>query len=160
MTQTAFERAAEKRRIIAVVSKNLDREALQCYHLNDAQLYSSYLRAIEFPSNVVVEHEGFVFWGNQETPYVLRIHVFSSTKTSNIMKCARVLTERLFNEHPFIKIYGVTPNKKFHALALKAGWKDDGILSKSFLKSEGTIIDQYIFSAYREDYVSSKVIIL
>lgn len=152
-----FEREAEKKRIIRVVSKNLDKEALQCYHLNDAQLYTSYINALNYGSNVVVEDNGLVFWGMMETPYLLRIHVFSSKFNYSIVEGSARLTKRLFEMIPLIKIYGTTPNKGFIALAKKAGWKEDGVLSKSFLKADGTIIDQFMFSAYREDFVSTKV---
>lgn len=144
-------------KILRIVQNNLDQEALQCYSMSPEQMFELYKQTLMNDSAIVVEHGGYVIWGNLESTYVLRIHIFSDQKNFGVVNSLRILTTQLFEKYPFIKIYGVTPNKGFVRMSQRAGWKPDGKLSKSFITGKGDIIDQYVLSAYREDYVDKEV---
>jgi hypothetical protein len=144
-------------RILEIVKNNMDQEALQCWSISPDQMFQRYAQSLQMGGVLAVEAGGYVIWGNFESSYVLRIHIFSDQKSFGVVDSLRTLTRHLFYHYPLIKIYGVTPNRGFVKMSARAGWKHDGMLPKSFITNEGILKDQYILSAYREDYVTTKI---
>lgn len=146
-----------KDRIFNIVKKNLSVESGQSFMISKKELFEHIVDLIEAPSTITKEKYGFVMIYVPENPYLLKVHLFSDCKLYDVVKAAKEITVEVFNESHAIKLYGITSSKGIVHGSSRSGWKLEGTLTKSYICSDGTLKDQYIMAACRENYVSTKV---
>lgn len=147
----------DKDKILKIVKKNVSVETAQSFLYTKEQIFNSIVELIEDPATIVKEKYGFVMMYVPETPYLYKVHLFSDCKMYDVVRGAREITVEMFNETHAVKLYGITSSKGITHGSSRSGWKLEGTLTKSYMCANGTLKDQYIMAACREDYVSSKV---
>lgn len=140
--------------IYSIIHDKIDPWIMQCPHKSKDDIFVDMLKDMENNMSFPLEKDDMVFYMMPETPWLAKLHVFSNTKTATqAIKSARFLTAYMFdNVKTLNKIYGITPHQKFLRMIHKIGWKQEGVLSKSYLTENGDMVDQYIFGVTREEY--------
>lgn len=142
--------------ILDIIKHNIEYnpDALQCYSQSKAQMVSVYQDLI-LNNKAIFEYEnGLVFLFQPFSNYMTQIHLFSYSFTEFVSN-AKALTTKVFNKYNYVKLFGISDNKRFITVSKKTGWKLEGNLTNSHVKRDGSLTDQFILSSYRFDYVTS-----
>jgi len=149
---------SEQHHVLSIIKNNVfyNPDALQCYSMNNEQILNVY-KDILVNRKMLYEYEdGLLFLFQPFSNYMCQIHLFSTSQTQFVTN-AKKLTSKLFSKHPFLKIFGITSNKRFIKVSHeKTGWKHEGTLTNSSLNREGQFQDQYILSAFKLDFLDDK----
>ena len=100
-----------------------------------------------------------IFYTIPETKWLYRIHLFSQYEGSlnQLYEDGRYLTNYLFDNYSDLqKLYGITPHVGMQRVGPKIGWKLEGVLSKSHMKKNMTLVDQRVFGVTREENLSQR----
>lgn len=104
-----------------------------------------------------VEKDGFVAMFNADNRYLCKIHVFSECKSYKIVSSLKHIISHMFEITEFQKFYGMFENKKLGSLAVKAGWKYEGELTKSCMAQSNEMKSLYIYGIARSDFIKSNI---
>lgn len=98
------------------------------------------------------EKNGLMFYIKPENIWLYRVHMFSKTKSlTKTIENSVHITDHLFDTCKDLqKIYGLNPFKGFTRMIHRAGWQNEGVLTKSLMTKEGVMIDQYVYGITRE----------
>jgi len=145
-------------RILEIVWQDLNVEAVQTPSRTRQEIFNKIVSDLKEKRSFAVHKSDVVFYITPDSPWVARLHIF--TVNDNVFLRQRFnagteLTRYIFRNTTLEKIYGVTANKNFLALAKYAKWKpgQEGILTKSYKTSDGNLVDQYIISVNRSEFM-------
>ena len=144
--------------ILEIIWEDLSTEAAQQPGRTKQEIFNKIASDLKAKRSFVVQKSDVVFYALPDSPWVARLHIFTSSKNHfirNRIAAGEELTRYIFRNTPLEKLYGVTANKKFLALAKYAKWKPghEGILSKSYRTVEGDLIDQYVISVNKSEFM-------
>lgn len=145
-------------RILDIIWKDLDVEAAQMPSRTKQEIFNKICADLKAKTTFAIHKSDVVFYAVPDSPWVARLHVFTVDEGVYIrerFKAGTDLTKFIFRNTKIEKIYGVTANKKFLALAKHAKWKpgQEGILTKSYKTNDGELIDQYLISVNRSEFM-------
>ena len=145
-------------KILEIIWEDLSIEAAQQPGRSKQEIFNKIATDLSAKRSFVVQKSDVVFYAIPDSPWVARVHLFTSSKNyfiRNRIEAGEELTRYIFRNTPLEKLYGVTSNKKFLALAKYAKWKPghEGVLSKSYKTVEGDMIDQYVISVNRSEFM-------
>jgi hypothetical protein len=140
--------------IYEIIHAKIDPWIMQCPHKTKDEIFIDMLRDMDNNITFPLEKDDMVFYMMPETPWLAKLNVFSDTKNAKqALTSAIYLTDYMFeNMKTLRKIYGISPHKKFVRMINKIGWKQEGVLSESFLDKNGDMVDQYVFGVTRDEF--------
>jgi hypothetical protein len=145
-------------RILDIIWKDLDVEAAQMPGRTNQEIFNKICADLKAKTTFAIHKSDVVFYAEPDSPWVARLHVFTVDEGvfgRERLNAAAELTRFMFRNTKLEKIYGVTANRKFIAMAKYSKWKpgQEGILTKSYKNNDGQLIDQYLISVNRSDFM-------
>jgi hypothetical protein len=145
-------------RIAEIIYNDLHEEAFQVPGLTKDQIFTKITNDLKNRSTFALIKDDVVFHCSPDSSHVVRLNLF--TINDGVfgrarLKAATELTKYIFTNTPYIKIYGVTANKKFLAMAKYTKWLpgQEGVISKSYVTNDGKLIDQYVIGVNKEEFM-------
>jgi hypothetical protein len=145
-----------KKYIYDILYEKIDPWTAQCPHKTKDQIFETMLSDMDKNLAFPAEKDGMIFYIMPETPWLARLHLYSATKTvKQTISAGKYLTSFMFDSIKTLeKIYGITPHQKFVRVAHKFGWRQEGVLSRSYLTRDEKLVDQYMFGITRPEYAN------
>jgi len=145
-------------RILDIIWKDLDEEAAQMPSRTKQEIFNKICSDLKAKTTFAIHKSDVVFYVEPDSPWVARIHIFTVDEGvfgRERLKAAAELTSFIFRNTKFEKLYGVTANKKFILMAKYSKWKpgQEGILTKSYKTKDGQLIDQYLISVNKSEFM-------
>lgn len=145
-------------RIGEIIYEDIDEESVQINGVNKNQIFRKIISDLEKKTTFAFLKDDVVFHCTPDSDYVIRLNLFTVNEGvfgRKRLKAATELTKYIFTNTPYIKIYGVTANKKFLAMAKYTKWLpgQEGIVSKSYMTKDGQLIDQYLIGVNKEEFM-------
>jgi|688.fasta_scaffold442477_3 hypothetical protein len=145
-------------RILDIIWKDLDVEAAQMPSRTKQEIFNKICSDLKAKTTFAIHKSDVVFLVIPDSPWVARLHIFTVDEGVNMrerMKAGKELTAFIFRNTKIEKVYGVTANKKFITMGKYAGWKpgQEGVLSKSYHTNDGKLIDQFIVSVNKSEFM-------
>jgi hypothetical protein len=145
-------------RIGEIIYNDLHEESFQISGLTKDQIFQKIVTDMKQRKTFAFIKDDVVFHCSPDSEYVIRLNLFTINDGvfgRTRLKAATELTKHIFTNTPYIKIYGVTANKKFLAMAKYTRWLpgQEGIISKSYMTKDGQLIDQYLIGVNKEDFM-------
>ena len=96
-----------------------------------------------------------VFLFERDTEHLAKMHLFSNSKTGlkkRFYVSGQKVIKHFFDITKINKVWGMSPDERFAKVVGKSGfWKNEGVLTESYLNKNGEYVDQYIFGVTRKD---------
>jgi hypothetical protein len=145
-------------RIGEIIYEDIDEEAVQVNGVNKNQIFRKIITDLEKKNTFAFLKDDVVFHCTPDSDYVVRLNLFTVNEGifgRKRLRAATELTKYIFTNTPYVKIYGVTANEKFLAMAKYTKWLpgQEGIVSKSYMTKDGRLIDQYLIGVNKEDFM-------
>ena len=146
------------RRIAEVIYHDIHEESFQIGEISKDKIYDKITKDLKNRETFALIKDDVVFHCSPESAYVVRLNLFTVNDGvfgRTRLRAATELTKYIFTNTPFIKIYGVTANDKFLAMAKYTKWLpgQEGIITKSYMTNDGQLIDQYLIGVNKEDFM-------
>lgn len=128
---------------------------MQVPHQQKDHIFQDMVHDLENGYSLALERNGVVFYFVPENEWLYRMHLFSKAQDLKLaIEGSLYLTNQIFDLMPKLqKVYGITPHKGLLRVSEKYGWKYEGILTQSFMTSDGALKDQYIFGVTRSENI-------
>lgn len=134
-----------------IIYEQIDPWTFQSPEKTKDEIFNEILDDIRSGRSIPLEKDSFILYIVPETRWLARVHMFSKSENHvKSMQAFQFLTNLVFDNSKVQKLYGINHFKIVTKIVPKIGWKNEGILSKSFMTKEGNLIDQYIFGVTRE----------
>jgi hypothetical protein len=100
-----------------------------------------------------LEDKGVVMLFEMENRFLAQMHLFASgdVKYSDWTSGGLGILKHVFDKTEIRKIYGKFTDRKILSLALRGGFKKEGVLSKAHMIQSGDMIDYYIAGITKEE---------
>lgn len=134
-----------------IIYDNIDPVAMQSPDATKDEIFDTIIKGLEANLSFALTKNDVVMVFVPEGVALLKMHFFSNNKGFSIVDANLHMCNYVFRNSNYQKIYGVTANKKMVKYAIRARWKHEGTLTKSFLDANGNLVDQYILGLTRED---------
>lgn len=145
-------------RIAEIIWHDIHEESFQIQGITKDKIFTKITNDLKNRETFALIKDDVVFHCAPESDHVIRLNLFTvndGISLRNRFKAGSELTKYIFTNSPFIKIYGVTANRKFLALAKYAKWLpgQEGTVSKSYMTKDGELVDQYLIGVNKEDFM-------
>lgn len=145
-------------RIAEIIWHDIHEESFQLGDISKDKIFDKITNDLKNRETFALIKDDVVFHCAPDSAYVVRLNLF--TINDGVfgrarLKAATELTKYIFTYTPFLKIYGVTANKKFLAMAKYTKWLpgQEGVISKSYMTKDGELVDQYLIGVNKEDFM-------
>jgi hypothetical protein len=135
-----------------IILDNLLEENIQNQDCSIEEAFYAVVKPTREGNALAVEKNNFVFLITPINQWLAKGDIFSSAKSHNVIEAAIETTKYIFESTTTRKIFGFTPNPKFYSLAMKTGWKKEGILSDSFWDGD-KFVDQVIIGTDKKYFL-------
>jgi hypothetical protein len=138
-----------------IISSQIDPWTYQTPHLTKEQSFMRLQDGIDSGRLWCLEDCGVVMVFEMETKWLAQVHMFANgdTKYLDWVTGGLGILEHVFSKTEILKIYGRFTNRKILSLALRGGFKKEGVLSKAHMLQSGEMTDYYIAGITRDEFM-------
>jgi hypothetical protein len=139
-----------------IIQKQIDPWTYQTPHLTAEQSFMKLKDQIDMGRLWCIEDRGVVMLFEMETKYLAQMHLFAdgNVRYEDWTAAGLSILKHVFDKTEIKKIYGRFTNRKILSLALRGGFKREGVLSKAHMIQSGEMIDYYIAGITKDELYS------
>lgn len=146
-------------RIAEIIWHDIHEESFQIQGITKDKIFKKITNDLKNRETFALIKDDVVFHCAPESDHVIRLNLFTVNDGvfgRTRLRAATELTKYIFTNTPFIKIYGVTANDKFLAMAKYTKWLpgQEGIITKSYMTNDGQLVDQHLIGVNKQEFMT------
>jgi len=140
-------------RAAKIIRNGIDPWTYQTPHLTAEQSFLRIQDGIDCGRLWCIEDRGVVMIFERESKFLAQMHLFTddNVQYKDWTRGGLTILKAVFDKSEILKIYGKFTNRKILSLALRGGFKKEGVLSAAHMVQSGDMIDYYIAGITKDE---------
>ena len=138
---------------LQILQRRIDPWTYQTPHLDEHQSFLRIKDSIDAGRLWMIEDHGVVMMFERETKFLAQIHLFADDGLSvgHWSRYGLPILKHFFDKTEVKKVYGKFSDRRIMSLAMRGGFKKEGVLSKAHMIQSGDMIDLHIAGITKDE---------